>query len=98
MRRPSIKRCRFCGKGTACVIDTRAARVGDTPSTRRRYRCTDCPARWTTYEIPAEVADELAQDAVSNLLVTLEKAVALAQGLAALSDRMDFRRGDARPR
>ena len=48
-------RCPGCGGGNVYVTDTRAAKEWR----RRRYKCSDCGARFTTREIPEYELDRI---------------------------------------
>ncbi len=49
----SARECYSCGHYHALVIDTRASARELSP-TYRRYKCTNCGARWTTLEYKEE--------------------------------------------
>lgn len=50
-----LKECPNCAKQTSRVIESRKVFDG----TRRRYSCTSCDYRYTTFEVGSEVYDEL---------------------------------------
>lgn len=58
MHKPDGLTCPRC-TGTTGVIDSRAARLGDLPTIRRRRRCRACDHRFTTYELDAAVIEAL---------------------------------------
>lgn len=46
-----------CG-GYLLIIDSRLTRTGDGPAVRRRRKCSQCGARFTTYEPMPELDDD----------------------------------------
>ena len=50
--------CRFCD-GKMTVIDTRTSNMDGVKFLRRRKECTRCGERYSTAEIPLEVAQDV---------------------------------------
>lgn len=89
---PSQKVCNVCGVGVPRVTDSRHTIFFGQHSTRRRYRCKDCGARYTTMEVPIELADEL--EGVGDQLVNLARSL---QELAARSLALGRRLAEVEP-
>ena len=53
-------KCKFCGEKTAFILELNKLNdVGQ--SRKRRYQCSSCESRWTTYEVDQESYNELIQ-------------------------------------
>ncbi len=81
-RKHDAKSCRACGSRNTSCLDSRpvAWLVGQT--TRRRYGCADCNARWTTYEVRDSELEALQQQAnASDKAASIRTLAALIVGL-----------------
>lgn len=57
-----MRTCKTCGATETRVLDSRLRFVGlPTEYVWRRRECLSCESRWTTHEIPAEVARAVAR-------------------------------------
>jgi|14BtaG_2_1085337.scaffolds.fasta_scaffold00120_17 transposase-like protein len=53
-------KCKFCGEKTALILEIN--KINDVGQSRkRRYQCSSCNSRWTTYEVDQESYNELAE-------------------------------------
>lgn len=76
--------CPSCGSLDNKVTDTRPSAIGR----RRRRRCQLCNMRWTTFEVPVELARDVAKARIALTLAieTMQKLRELLPDLGAELD------------
>ena len=53
--------CPICKQGKAYIKESRSTTVADAPAVRRRYQCSVCDRKFTTFEVEYEVMRDLSR-------------------------------------